>query len=255
MIIISRFIAAGLSLPFIGTLLGSAFVFFMKKSPSEKLMTMLDSFAAGIMCAASFFSLISPATQSAEGKGAMALLSCSLGFFSGMAVFIMSDRLMKKIPSTETSRSGKMLMLAVSLHNIPEGMAVGVVYAGLLGFSENVSVTGALSLSIGIALQNIPEGAIISMPLNVRDKNKCTAFLHGAVSGIAELIPAVLTLFLSAFVDFILPFSLCFAAGAMFFVVLSELSEGFNAKDRRILSLFVFSLGFTVMMLLDTFLS
>lgn len=245
----------GLSYPFIGTLAGSAFVFFMKHSPGKKMMAVLDSLAAGIMCAASFFSLISPALSSASEKGGFALFLCSAGFFTGMSVFIISDKMLKRLFSSAEDYSGKMLMWAVSLHNIPEGMAVGVVYAGILSVTGNVSIAGALSLSIGIALQNIPEGAIISMPLKARGVNKLKAFFYGTVSGFAELIAGVITLFLSSFINNILPFSLCFAAGAMFFVVMSELSSDFSEGKHRNIALFVFSVGFTVMMLLDTFLS
>lgn len=250
-----EFTLTGLGYPFIGTLIGSAFVFFMKNSPGKKMMAVLDSLAAGIMCAASFFSLISPALNASSEKGRFSLFLCSVGFFTGMTVFIISDKILKRFFSSAETYSGKMLMWAVSLHNIPEGMAVGVVYAGILTDSGEVSIAGALSLSVGIALQNIPEGAIISMPLKARGESKIKAFFCGTVSGFAELAAAVLTLFLSSFVNSILPFSLCFAAGAMFFVVMSELSSDFSKGNNSRLALFVFSLGFTVMMMLDTFLS
>ena len=147
-----------------------------------------------------------------------------------------------------------MLLLAVSLHNIPEGMAVGVVYAGLLTGNAVIGTAGALTLSLGIAMQNIPEGAIISLPLKLRGVKRKTAFLCGTVSGIAELAAAVITLFLSGFIYALLPFSLCFAAGAMFYVVLRELSVNFTDRKTADVSLFFFAAGFVVMMLLDTYL-
>ena len=146
-----------------------------------------------------------------------------------------------------------MLMLAVSLHNIPEGMAVGVIYAGLMSGGCDISASSAIALSLGIALQNIPEGAIISLPLCVRGKSRIKSFLCGTVSGVAELIAGILTLFLSSFVRGILPFSLCFAAGAMFYVVLTELSGNFTSKKNASASVLTFGCGFIIMMLLDTF--
>lgn len=242
----------GLLYPFFGTLIGSSFVFFMKKAPSHRTMIFLDCLAAGVMCAASFFSLIAPACERAEEKGSLALLFCSTGFFSGMLIFILTDKLLRKLAHEKKDLSSGLLFWSVSIHNIPEGMAVGVVFAGLLSGGSVSELAGALSLSLGIALQNIPEGAIISMPLNAKGKSPVKAFLKGMYSGLAELIPAVLSLFVSVFVGSILPFSLCFAAGAMFFVVLRELSSEFSKDKHSGLALFVFSLGFTLMMLLDT---
>lgn len=243
----------GILYPFMGTLLGSAFVFFAKSKPTARFMAILDSLAAGIMCAASFFSLILPAVNQGAQVGGLSKLSCSIGFFSGIILFIITDKLLKKYLSTK-DLSGNMLMLAVSLHNIPEGMAVGVVYAGLLSGNSAVSITGALSLSFGIAMQNIPEGAIISLPLKARGEKRTAAFLAGTVSGIAELAAAVITLFFSGFIYALLPFSLCFAAGAMFFVVMRELSVNFSDRKNWDTSLFFFAAGFVVMMLLDTYL-
>ncbi len=242
----------GLLYPFLGTTAGSAFVFFMKNKENTLLMTALDSIAAGIMCAASFFSLISPAVEQAESR--LSLLSCSVGFFSGMLLFILTDIFIKKKETTQKNRQHDLLLWAVTLHNIPEGMAVGVVYAGFLTGQTNVSVAGALSLSIGIALQNIPEGAIISMPLSAKGEKRSSAFLKGLISGVAELISGVITLFLSYFIYAVMPFCLCLAAGAMIYVVLAELSSEFSVGKNRSLSLALFSSGFTLMMLLDTFL-
>lgn len=243
----------GILYPFLGTVLGSAFVLFMKNKPSSRFMAILDSLAAGIMCAASFFSLILPAITQAEEEGIIPSLSCSTGFFAGVLMFILLSLVTDKILSSENA-SGNMLVWAVSLHNIPEGMAVGVVYAGLLSGNGSVGVAGALTLSVGIALQNIPEGAIVSLPAAARGKKRVPAFLQGTLSGVAELSASVITLFLSSFVYSVLPFSLCFAAGAMFYVVMSELSVNFSRKKNSAISLAAFALGFVVMMLLDTLL-
>ena len=241
----------GILYPFIGTVLGSAFVLFMKNKPSSRFMAVLDSLAAGIMCSASFFSLILPAIAQAENEGVISQLSCSTGFFAGILIFILLSFVTEKILRSE-NMSGNMLIWAVSLHNIPEGMAVGVVYAGLLTGNGSVGAAGALALSVGIALQNIPEGAIISLPAKARGKKRVPAFGLGALSGVAELMASVITLFFSSFVYSVLPFSLCFAAGAMLYVVMSELSGNFTDKENSAISLVFFGLGFIVMMLLDT---
>ncbi len=247
------YVLIGLLIPLAGTVAGSSLVVFLKKAPDIRFMTLLDSLAAGVMCAASFFSLISPACEKAEGQGALQLFLCSLGFFSGIILFVIITRLTEMSFSKKADASGRLLMTAVTIHNIPEGMAVGIVYAGLISTGDFSGLSAALSLSLGIALQNIPEGAIISMPLKAKGQGTKKAFMSGFISGVAELIPAILTLFLFSFVDSILSFSLCFAAGAMFFVVLRELSSGFHSGKNRSFALAVFAAGFTLMMLLDTF--
>lgn len=247
-------IIKGLLYPFLGTVFGSSFVFFLKKSDNKMLLAALDSIAAGIMCAASFFSLISPAISQAENQGSFSLLSCSLGFFCGILIFIIIDVIINNSSMKEKNNRGKLLIWAVTLHNIPEGMAVGVVLSGLLCDNPQVSVAGALTLSVGIALQNIPEGAIISLPVKAGGERTSVAFIKGTVSGIAELIAGIITLFLSSFVGEIMPFSLCFAAGTMIYVVLAELSVEFTKSKNRERNLFLFGAGFTLMMLLDTFL-
>ena len=243
----------GLLYPLLGTLFGSAFVFFSKNKPSSRFLAILDSFAAGIMCAAAFFSLLLPAVNQAADSSIITQLSSSTGFFAGIVIFIfltaISEKFFEKIDLSEN-----MLMWAVSLHNIPEGMAVGVVYAGLLSGKSHMGAAAAITLSVGIALQNIPEGAIISLPMNARGKNKFSAFFYACISGFAELAAAIITLFFSSLVYDILPFSLCFAAGAMFYVVLSELSENFTNEKNGAVSLVTFATGFVIMMLLDTFL-
>ena len=243
----------GILYPFMGTILGSALVFFLKNKPSTRFMAILDSLAAGIMCAASFFSLILPAVSQAENQGIISSLSCSTGFFAGIMIFILLSFITGKAFS-ESDMSGNMLVWAVSLHNIPEGMAVGVVYAGLLSGNGSIGAAAALALSVGIALQNIPEGAIVSLPAAARGRSKACAFILGMLSGVAELISSVITLFLASFVYSVLPFSLCFAAGAMFYVVMSELSGNFTDKRNCSISLAAFALGFIIMMLLDTLL-
>ena len=241
----------GILYPFMGTLFGSALVFLAKNKPSSRLMAILDSLAAGIMCAASFFSLILPALTQSENAGIVSVLSCSTGFFAGVLIFILLSFITGKALK-DNDIAGNMLIWAVSLHNIPEGMAVGVVYAGLMSGNGSIGTAGALMLSVGIALQNIPEGAIVSLPAAARGKKRVPAFLLGTLSGVAELLASVITLFLSSFVYNVLPFSLCFAAGAMFFVVLSELSVNFTNRKNSAISLATFALGFIVMMLLDT---
>lgn len=243
----------GLLYPLLGTLFGSAFVFFSRNKPTARFSAILDSFAAGIMCAASFFSLILPAINQASGSSIITQLSCSTGFFAGIFIFIILSEISEKIFELK-SRSGNMLIWAVSLHNIPEGMAVGVVYAGLLSGRPHIGIAGAVALSLGIALQNIPEGAIISLPVYARGKSRIAAFFYGCISGFAELAAAVITLFFASFIYDVLPFSLCFAAGAMFYVVLSELSENFTNEKNGAASLVTFATGFIIMMLLDTFL-
>lgn len=243
----------GLLYPFLGTLVGSAFVFFTGNKPTVRFMAVLDSFAAGIMCAASFFSLIRPAVTQAEADGNIPKLFCCIGFFAGVILFIFLNKFTEKIFSRQ-DMSGNMLLWAVSVHNIPEGMAVGVVYAGILMGKDSVGISGALALSLGIAMQNIPEGAIISLPLMARGKSRLSSFLYGSVSGAAELIAGVITLFAASFIYSILPFSLCFAAGAMFYVVMRELSVNFTDRKTADVSLCFFAAGFVIMMLLDTYL-
>lgn len=253
MILIITHTVLGLLYPFFGTVFGSSFVFFMKKrNPEKAMMVVFDGLAAGVMCAASYFSLISPACESAEKKGIIPLLLCSVGFFFGMGVFILTDVFLNKCMNGYKDKSSKMLFWAVTIHNIPEGMAVGIVWAGLLFSYSDTLLAGAVSLSVGIALQNIPEGAIISLPLKAKSKGTFKSFLYGVYSGIAELCSGIITLFLSSYAIGILPFFMCFAAGAMFFVVMRELSADFSEEQNGRKALLTFAVGFTVMMLLDT---
>lgn len=244
----------GLLYPLLGTFAGSGFVFFTQSRSSSHMLTILDSLAGGIMCAASFFSLIKPAIEQASVRSVLSLLSCSTGFFSGVIAFIFINKFIEGLLRS-SNKSENMMFLAVTVHNIPEGMAVGVVLSGILFGRSDVSIASALAMAVGIAVQNIPEGAIISLNKHMRGSSRLKAFSYGIFSALAELLAGVITLCFSAFIYGILPFSLCFAAGAMIYVVLSELSGGFNDDKKREISLFSFASGFVIMMLLDTMLS
>ena len=233
----------GCLLPLIGTTLGAACVFFLKECIPPFLHRMLCACAAGVMCAAAVWSLLLPAIEQSAPLGAFAFLPAVLGFWAGVLLLYLLDRW---LPDPKEQRS--LLVLSVTLHNIPEGMAVGVIYAGFLLGRSGISLLAAVTLSLGIALQNIPEGAILSMPLYAAGKRKGRAFLVGMLSGVVEPIAAGLTILLMESVVPALPLLLGFAAGAMDYVVVSELlSDG--AKDRR--TPIAFSLGFTLMLILD----
>ena len=233
----------GCLLPLIGTTLGAACVFFLKECIPPFLHRMLCAFAAGVMCAAAVWSLLLPAIEQSAPLGAFAFLPAVLGFWAGVLLLYLLDQW---LPDPKEQRS--LLVLSVTLHNIPEGMAVGVIYAGFLLGRSGITLLAAVTLSLGIALQNIPEGAILSMPLYAAGKRKGRAFLVGMLSGVVEPIAAGLTILLMELVVPALPLLLGFAAGAMDYVVVSELlSDG--AKDRR--TPIAFSLGFTLMLILD----
>lgn len=241
----------GLLYPFFGTVLGSSFVFFLKKKENKRMLAALNSIAAGVMAAASFFSLISPAVNQAENKGSLSLFSCSIGLFFGIFCFIIIDLIVNNAYRKDRRN---LLIWAVTLHNMPEGMAVGVVLFGVFSNNSEISVAGALSLSVGIALQNIPEGAIISLPAKAAGEKTPVAFIKGLVSGLAELFAGIITFFFASFVSEIMPFFLCFAAGTMIYVVLAELSVEFVNNENKSTNLLLFGVGFMIMMLLDTFL-
>jgi len=252
-------IIAGLMIPFIGTSLGAAMVFFLKKQISPGLQKILTGFAAGVMVAASFWSLLDPALESSAHLGTMAFLPVSLGFLAGIGFLLFLDMVTPHMhmdhqtegPKSGLSRTTK-LILAVTLHNIPEGMAVGVVYAGWLAGNTGVTLTAALALALGIAIQNFPEGAIVSMPLRAEGMPKAKTFWYGVLSGAVEPLAGLLTIFASRLVVPVLPSLLAFAAGAMMYVVVEELipemSEGKHSNAGTI----AFSLGFVLMMILDT---
>ena len=248
----------GLLLPFVGTSLGSAMVFLLKGSISRTLQRVLTGFAAGVMVAASFWSLLLPALEGSEHMGRLSFAPAAVGFLVGMGFLLLLDEVTPHMhmdneeegPKTNLKRTTK-LILAVTLHNIPEGMAVGIVYANLLAGDGLVSSAGALALALGIAIQNFPEGAIVSMPLRAEGLPKSKTFLFGMLSGIVEPLSALVTILASSFVASLLPYLLAFAAGAMFYVVVEELipemSEGEHSNSGTI----AFSLGFVLMMILD----
>ena len=253
-------IAIGILIPFIGTSLGAAMVFFLKNVISDKLKRILTGFAAGVMVAASFWSLLQPALESSEGMGRLAFVPAAIGFLIGIGFLLLLDVITPHMhmnmnnegegPKSSLKRTTK-LILAVTLHNIPEGMAVGVVYANLVAGSSLVSTAGALALAIGIAIQNFPEGAIVSMPLRGEGMSKGKTFWYGVLSGAVEPVAAVITIFAFSFVTAILPYMLAFAAGAMMYVVVEELIPEMSEGEHSNWGTIAFSIGFVVMMVLD----
>ena len=246
-------------LPFAGTVLGAACVFVMRDTLHTKVQRILTGFAAGVMVAASIWSLLVPAMEQAEAMGQWAFLPAVVGFWLGILFLLALDRTIPHLhqgssqpegPHTRLKRT-TMLVLAVTLHNIPEGMAVGVVLAGWMAGNETITVTGALALSIGIAIQNFPEGAIISMPLRAEGMGKGQAFLYGALSGVAEPVAAVLTIWAAGLILPALPYLLSFAAGAMIYVVVEELIPEASAGEHSNLGTLFFAAGFTIMLALD----
>lgn len=234
-----------------GTSLGSSFVFFMKKNMSDKIQKMIVGFAAGVMIAASMWSLILPSIEMAENQGKISWLPAAVGIVIGVAFLILINHLAKKIESRKDRKKLNMLIFSVTLHNIPEGMAVGVCFAGFLAGNSGIALMEAIVLSIGIAIQNIPEGAIISMPLKMQGVSKRKAFLYGVLSGIVEPIAAFITVMLVNFVVPVLPYLLTFAAGAMIFVVIEELVPEIHEGEKSTLGMIGVTAGFIVMMVLD----
>ena len=249
----------GILIPFAGTTLGAAMVFFMRKEMGGRLQKLLLGFASGVMIAASVWSLLIPAIEMAEQEGGTAWVPASVGFLLGMGFLLLLDTVTPHLHFTEEKPEGvpahlkktTMLVLAVTLHNIPEGMAVGVTFAGALAENSMMTLTGAFALSVGIAIQNFPEGAIISMPLKSQGLSKTQAFAYGALSGIVEPAAAFLTILLTSLVVPFLPYLLSFAAGAMIYVVVEELiPEAQSGKHSNISTIGV-AFGFTLMMILD----
>ena len=249
----------GLLIPFLGTALGSACVFFMKKELSIKVQRALTGFAGGVMVAASIWSLLIPAMNQCADRGRWAFLPAFIGFWLGILFLLLLDKIIPHLHMNAEQAEGlkskakktTMMVLAVTLHNIPEGMAVGVVFAGLLSGSAEITSGGALALAIGIAIQNFPEGAIISMPLHAEGKTKGRAFLDGALSGAVEPIGALLTILFAGLFVPAMPYLLSFAAGAMIYVVVEELIPEMSAGEHSNIGVLMFALGFTVMMALD----
>jgi ZIP family zinc transporter len=249
----------GILLPFVGTTLGAGTVFFIKNSMGKKLQKALLGFASGVMIAASVWSLLIPAIEMMEETGGNAWLPAVLGFLFGIGFLLLLDTVIPHLhlneakPEGRPSKLGKsfMLVLAVTLHNIPEGMAVGVVFAGMLDGSTVITSAGALVLAVGIAVQNFPEGAIISAPLVSNGLSRRHAFLYGVLSGVVEPMGAVVTILLTAVVTSILPYILAFAAGAMIYVVIEELIPESQAGEHSNIGTIGAALGFALMMTLD----
>ena len=249
----------GILIPFLGTSFGAACVFFMKKEMGDRLQRMLTGFAAGVMVAASIWSLLIPAMEQVSDMGKMAFVPAVAGFWLGILFLLLLDHIIPHLhrnsqraegPRSQLKRT-TMLVLAVTLHNIPEGMAVGVVYAGYLAGSTQISAAAAMALSLGIAIQNFPEGAIISMPLRAEGTGKPKAFLGGVLSGIVEPIGAILTILAAGLIVPALPYLLSFAAGAMLYVVVEELIPEMSQGEHSDVGTIFFAVGFSVMMMLD----
>lgn len=249
----------GIMIPFIGTALGAGCVFLMKKSLSDKVQRALNGFASGVMVAASIWSLIIPAIEQSENLGKFSFFPAVIGFWAGVLFLLLLDHVIPHLHQNGTQAEGPkshlqkttMMLLAVTLHNIPEGMAVGVVYAGYLSGNAEISAAGALALSLGIAIQNFPEGAIISMPLRAEGMKKSKAFMSGTLSGIVEPVGAALTVLAAHFILPALPYLLSFAAGAMLYVVVEELIPEMSQGEHSNIGTLFFAAGFSVMMMLD----
>lgn len=249
----------GILIPFVGTTLGATCVFCMKKTLSKSVQRALAGFAAGIMVAASIWSLLIPAIKQSENMKTLSFIPAVVGFWIGILFLLALDHLIPHLhvgcdqaegPKSKFGRT-TMMVLAVTLHNIPEGMAVGVMYAGFLSENVQITATSALALSLGIAIQNFPEGAIISMPLRAEGESKRKAFLGGVLSGVVEPIGAVLTILAAQLVIPALPYLLSFAAGAMLYVVVEELIPEMSQGQNSNIGTLFFSLGFSLMMILD----
>ena len=252
-------LAMGLLIPFLGTLLGSSMVFLMKNEISKKVGKILLGFAAGVMIAASVWSLLIPAIEMTEEQGKTAWIPATIGFLLGIVFLLTLDSVVPHLHLESNKPEGikakwkktTMMVFAVTLHNIPEGMAVGVLLAGALIGNGGITMTGALTLAIGIAIQNFPEGAIISMPLKSEGVSKTKAFLYGTLSGIVEPIGAMITILLTNAVVPILPYLLSFAAGAMIYVVVEELIPESQAGPHSNIGTIGVAIGFAIMMILD----
>ena len=248
----------GVLIPFLGTSLGAAMVFVLRREISASLQKILTGFAAGVMVAASFWSLLQPALESSQGMGELAFLPAAVGFLGGVGFLLLLDEITPHMhfdhqdegPQSGLKRTTK-LILAVTLHNIPEGMAVGVVYAGFLSGNAGITSAGALALALGIAIQNFPEGAIVSMPLKAEGMRKGKTFLFGVLSGVVEPIAAAAAILAAGAVVPVMPYLLAFAAGAMMYVVVEELIPEMSEGKHSNIGTIAFSLGFVLMMVLD----
>ena len=252
-----------LLIPFLGTMLGSAFVFFMRKEMPTRLQKLLLGFSSGVMVAASVWSLLMPSMELNEGMGKMAIVPTTVGFLIGMGFLLLLDLMTPHLhfdsknpegPKSHLSKTA-MLTLAVTLHNLPEGMAVGVVLAGAMQGTVDISEVAAATLALGIAKQNVPEGAIISMPMRAAGNSKWRSFMIGTLSGAVEPIGAILVILLSSILIPLVPYTLAFAAGAMLYVVIEELIPEASTEPHSNLSTIGFALGFSLMMVLDVVLA
>lgn len=252
-------IAKGLLIPFLGTSLGALCVLFMKKEMNDQVRKALTGFAAGVMVAASVWSLIIPSINQSAAMGKLAFVPATVGFWLGILFLLLLDTVTPHLhmdsdepegPKSNLKNTTK-LVLAVTIHNIPEGMAVGVVYAGLLAEQTEITMLGALALSLGIAIQNFPEGAIVSMPLRSQGMSRGKACLYGIASGAVEPVAAVITILLSSILIPVLPYFLSFAAGAMLYVVVEELIPEMAEGKHSNIGTLMFAAGFSIMMVLD----
>ena len=252
-------IAIGLLIPFLGTTLGAAMVFLMRKVINKKIEKLLLGFAAGVMISASIWSLLDPAISMTESQGKIGWIPAAIGFSLGIVFLLILDSIIPHLHLKSNKPEGlksklknaTMLVLSVTLHNIPEGMAIGVVFAGVLSQNAELSFMGAIALSVGIAIQNFPEGAVISMPLRSEGVSKPKAFLYGVLSGIVEPIAAVITIMFTNTVSQILPYILAFAAGAMIYVVVEELIPESQEGEHSNIGTIGVAIGFVLMMILD----
>lgn len=250
----------GIIIPFLGTSLGAVFVLFMKKDFNFLVKRGLMGFAAGVMMAASVWSLLIPSMEFSEDMGRLKFIPAVIGFLLGIFFLLLLDNIIPHLHFEGSKAEGikaklkktTMLLFAVTLHNIPEGMAVGVVFAGFLNNNLAVSLSSALALSIGIAIQNIPEGAIISMPLRAEGMKRSKAFIYGVLSGIVEPIGGIITILAIGKVIPLMPYLLSFAAGAMVYVVVEELIPEISLEPHSNIGAVSFALGFAIMMILDT---
>ena len=249
----------GLEIPFLGTTLGAAMVFFMKNKMNGKVEKLLLGFASGVMIAASIWSLIIPSIDMAKEQGKLAWVPAAIGFMLGIIFLLILDSVIPHLHLNNSKPEGiksklkktTMMVFAVTLHNIPEGMAVGVTFAGALIENTGITMAGAFALAIGIAIQNFPEGAIISMPLRSEGMSKSKAFLYGTISGIVEPVGAIITILLTGIIVPVLPYLLSFAAGAMIYVVVEELIPESQSGEHSNIGTIGVAIGFVIMMILD----
>ncbi len=252
-------ILLGLMIPFVGTSLGSACVFLMKQKMNRQIERALTGFAAGVMVAASVWSLLVPAMEQSQSMGRLAFLPAFVGFWFGILFLLILDSVIPHLHMNTDKAEGPkckftritMMVLAVTLHNIPEGMAVGVVYAGFKSGNMNITAGAALALSLGIAIQNFPEGAIISMPMAAEGKSKRKAFIYGVLSGAVEPVFGFLTIVAAGLIVPAMPYLLSFAAGAMLYVVVEELIPEMSEGEHSNIGVVMFAVGFSLMMALD----